>query len=191
MKTKTILGLILAIAVVFSVSAQDRSEEAENFRKIGLAALSRKDYDAAIIAYTGALRVDPTYGLVYMQRGDAYRGKGWYELSITDYNEAIKYLVGSVHLPLAFNGLGLTYYNMGDYDRAIASFNEAIRVGPLWRGFYINRIRACIQKGNFTQARSDVNTLLARDPYDGSDHFAGSFLQEAQVLDAELRRRGY
>ena len=52
-------------------------------------------------------------------------------------------------------GLGLVYYKKGDYDRAIADFNEAIRLKPDLAEAYYNRGLAYDEIGEDTKAKAD------------------------------------
>jgi tetratricopeptide (TPR) repeat protein len=60
---------------------------------------------------------------------------------------------------------GITHArNTGDWDRAIADFNEAIRLGSRDAGAYAGRAAAYIRKGEIDRALPDLNQGLALDP---------------------------
>ena len=56
----------------------------------GMACLEKKDYDAAIAAFTEAIRLDPTNAEAYCNRGRAHGMKGEYDRTISDCTEAIR-----------------------------------------------------------------------------------------------------
>jgi Flp pilus assembly protein TadD len=64
---------------------------------------------------------------------------------------------------LAYNNRGIAYADKRDYDRAIADYNQAIRLNPN-SSAYNNRGAAYYNKGNKTQAWADYNKALELDP---------------------------
>jgi tetratricopeptide (TPR) repeat protein len=81
----------------------------------------------------------------------------------------------------AFLDRGNRSINICDYDFAIADYTEAMRFDSNYEQPYRDRAYAYMQKGNYTQARADVDMALQISP----DY------QSAQTLSAELRERGY
>jgi tetratricopeptide (TPR) repeat protein len=51
-------------------------------------------------------------------------------------------------LAVDYYNRGLAYRNKGDYDRAIADYNQAIRLDPKYAAAYNNRGRAYADKGD-------------------------------------------
>lgn len=80
--------------------AEAAAEEGHN------ASAELKDYDAAILHYTKAIKI------AQQLKSDA---PGW----------------SSPILVKSHNGLGMCYRGKGDFDKALAEFNEAIRIGEL------------------------------------------------------------
>ena len=86
---------------------------------------------------------------------------------IADAGEAIR-LQPSV---AAYNLRGSAYYDKGEYDIAIADFNDALRIGPPSGIIFHNRGNAWRAKGDYAKAiadydhidqvRSEVRILLA------------------------------
>ena len=68
-------------------------------------------------------------------------------------------------LAQAYLWRGITHSrNTGDWDRAIADFSEAIRLGSRDAGAYAGRAGAYIRKGEIDLALPDLNQGLALDP---------------------------
>jgi tetratricopeptide (TPR) repeat protein len=68
-------------------------------------------------------------------------------------------------LAQAYVWRGVTYIRFkGDWDRAIADFNEAIRLGSKDAGAYAGRAAAYIRKGEIDRALPDLNEGLRLDP---------------------------
>jgi len=64
---------------------------------------------------------------------------------------------------LFYNG-GNAYVKTGDYDRAIANFNEAIRRDPKYAFAFSQRGLSYSRKGDYDRAIADLNEALRLDP---------------------------
>ena len=65
---------------------------------------------------------------------------------------------------LAYNNRGNAYGDKGDYDRAIADYNEAIRLDPKYASAYYNRGIAYDDKGDHDRAIADYDEAIRLDP---------------------------
>jgi lipoprotein NlpI len=68
------------------------------------------------------------------------------------------------NLAIAYYSRGLAYYDKGDDDRAIAEYNEAIRLDPKFAYAYSNRGLAYDHKGDLERASPDYNEAIRLDP---------------------------
>ena len=66
-------------------------------------------------------------------------------------------------MPEFFDNRGLNYQANGDYDRAIADFNEAIRLQPK-ANFLTNRGDAYNHKGDYDRAIENYDRALSLNP---------------------------
>jgi tetratricopeptide (TPR) repeat protein len=57
---------------------------------------------------------------------------------------------------VAFNSRGAAYQAMGDLDKAIADYDQAITLKPDYAPAYENRARVFASKGDYTRAVADV-----------------------------------
>jgi lipoprotein NlpI len=73
---------------------------------------------------------------------------------------------------MAFSNRGNAYSDKGDTDRAIADFNEAIRLDPTSAVAFDNRGSAYHDKGDNDRAIADYNEAIRLDPKSGKA-FAG------------------
>ena len=69
-------------------------------------------------------------------------------------------------LAFAFNSRGLAYYDKRDFERAIASYNEAIRLDPKFAQGYNNRALAHKARGDLDRAIADYEAALRVAPRD-------------------------
>jgi tetratricopeptide (TPR) repeat protein len=89
MNTRKVCAAVL-IAVLLLPNVAASAEAAKEAYEKGKSYLEERDCDAAIAAFTGAIRLDPKYADVYNSRGIACRHKGQYDRAIADYSEAIR-----------------------------------------------------------------------------------------------------
>jgi tetratricopeptide (TPR) repeat protein len=68
------------------------------------------------------------------------------------------------NVAIAYYSRGLAYYDKGDDDRAIAEFNEAIRLDPKFAYAYSSRGLAYDHKGDLGHADPDYNEAIRLDP---------------------------
>jgi tetratricopeptide (TPR) repeat protein len=149
---------------------QRRDEMAENGEKTNAEAaafwergnehLNKKEYDAAIEAYTTAIRLKPDYAEAFNNRGIAYDNKGDYDKAIADFDAAMRL---KTDYALAFNNRGLVYYFTGDYGKAIADYNEATGLKPDYAGAFLGRGLAYRNKGDDKNCFLDFKEAANRD----------------------------
>ena len=93
----------------------------------GMACLERKDFDAAIPAFTEAIRLNSKSADAYSNRGFANAKTGEIDKAITDFNEALRL---DPKLARAYYRRGWAYNKKCKYDQAIADYNAALRLDP-------------------------------------------------------------
>jgi tetratricopeptide (TPR) repeat protein len=79
-------------------------------------------------------------------------------------------------LALVFNNRGNAYSDKNDYDRAIADFNEAIRLDPKYAFPYDGRGKAYYSKNDLNHAFADFDQAIRLDP-----KFAGAYNNRGNV----------
>jgi tetratricopeptide (TPR) repeat protein len=121
--------------------------------------------DKAVRDCDRAVRLDPTNADALYNRGRLARIQG-------DFRGAISYYGGAIRLsprtPLAsakaYNSRGDAYAQAGEADRAIADFNEAIRIHPAYAKAYFNRGAMLARRGELGPAIADYSEALKREP---------------------------
>ena len=69
---------------------------------------------------------------------------------------------------MAFDNRGSAYHDKGDNDRAIADYNEAVRLNPKSGMAFHNRGVAYLEKGDNDRAIADYSEAIRIDPEDAS-----------------------
>jgi tetratricopeptide (TPR) repeat protein len=65
---------------------------------------------------------------------------------------------------IAYNNRGFVWHDKGDLDRAIADYNEAIRLDPKQANAYVNRGVVWREKGDLDGAIAEYNEAIRLDP---------------------------
>ena len=73
---------------------------------------------------------------------------------------------------IGYNNQGITYYQKGDYDRAIRDFTKAIEINPRYAKAYNYRGSAYGEKGDYDQAIRDFTKAIEINPKN-SNAYAG------------------
>ena len=118
----------------FNSAIERNLRDAETYSQRGFAYYMKREYDRAITDYNQAIELDPKFGHGYFLRGSLYLyGKSDYDAAIDDLNKAITLDSASayrVFLSDAYYYRGGTYYGKGDYGRALADYDQAIKINP-------------------------------------------------------------
>ncbi|MFN8371594.1 MAG: tetratricopeptide repeat protein [Anaerolineae bacterium] len=118
--------------------------------------------DAAIADFNAAIRCVPNDPDIYYELDDLYAANGDLESRISLYTQWIEGDPESAKN--AYNGRGNLYLTTGDFDAAVADFNEAIRLNPQAAPAYSNRGEAYFAKGLVEDALKDFHDAHQLDP---------------------------
>ncbi|MGC8452239.1 MAG: tetratricopeptide repeat-containing serine protease family protein [Cylindrospermopsis raciborskii] len=119
------------------------------------------DNQGAMVNYTIAIQIQPTYTYAYNNRGLARSNLGDNQGAIDDYNQAIKL---DPNYALAYYNRGLARYNLGDNQGAIDDYTQAIKLDPNYAYAYNNRGIARRQLGDKQGAIDDYTQAIKLDP---------------------------
>jgi tetratricopeptide (TPR) repeat protein len=97
---------------------------------------------------------------VHFWRAVGWNKKGDYSKVITDATESIRLQPGQA----AYNLRGSAYYDKGEYEIAIADFDDALKLGPPSGTIFHNRGNAFRGKGDFTRAIADYDATIKLEP---------------------------
>ncbi|CAL79584.1 conserved hypothetical protein with a TPR motif and a caspase domain; putative signal peptide [Bradyrhizobium sp. ORS 278] len=127
----------------------------------GNAAISRRDYDKAISALTGAIAADPDNAGLYDRRGVAYWRKGQDDLAIADYAVALQ---KRSNYAAPYNNRGVIFLRRGALQSALDDFNAAVRISPTMYVARANRGRVRAMMKDFEGALADFAEADKIDP---------------------------
>lgn len=123
--------------------------------------LKKGDYQEAIQDLEQALALAPDQGVLYFERGLAYRRLHDYSRAIEDLTQAIRL---APDLAEAYYNRGLIRFKVKDYRRAVDDFSHALQLKPEFAEAYFNRNLARRKLGNYEGALADYQAALKLNP---------------------------
>jgi len=156
--------------------------------------LTQGNSQAAIAAYTKALKIAPSRDDLHIQLGNLYTTNGNFDKALAEYKLAVKYNPSSANLyslgqgylgagqtdqaiqqfqlvrrqqpkqPYGDFGLGQAYAKQGNYQEAIAAFKDAVAIKSNYLEAYSEMGYAYVDSGNASQANDVVSTLKTLSP---------------------------
>ena len=151
--TIVLAGLLLATPALAD-SEQDRRECAAN--------QSQDDRIAACSRVLDDQGANPSLRtMAYRNRGIAYTGKKLWELSVFDFDEALKL---SPQDQSSLANRGWAFSQMGQHERAIADYTEFLKLNPRNERVYNNRALALMRKGDLPAALADFEESIKVNP---------------------------
>ncbi|MYF52981.1 MAG: tetratricopeptide repeat protein [Gammaproteobacteria bacterium] len=118
-------------------------------------------YEKAIMHYSRALKLKPDLPDAFINRGDAYLGKGNFDPALTDFNKAIELNPNDAD---AYIYRGNAYLEQSNSEFALADFNKAIELNPNDADAYIIRGDAYLEQRNSKLALTDFDKAIELDP---------------------------
>ncbi|MDQ0473128.1 tetratricopeptide repeat protein [Labrys wisconsinensis] len=106
--------------------------------------------------------------IAFFYRGLAYQVSDHLDQAIDDYHKALAldaaYGPAIQNLSVGLNKRGSDAFNRGDYDSALAAFEESVRLDPKNAVSVSNRAAAHLKKGELGLALADCTEGIALDP---------------------------
>jgi tetratricopeptide (TPR) repeat protein len=160
------------------------------YHQRGLANYQLGNYQTAIEDYTQAMRINPHVAIIYKHRADARYRVGDHQGAIEDYHQTIKinphYAINNQHSKnqqiapylldkkqkiikdiavksddaVSFKNRGNAFCELGEYERAIIDYNQAIKINPNDADVYYFRGNAHFDLGNYEAAIDDFKKVV-------------------------------
>ena len=127
------------------------------------------EFDKAIADCTEAIRLNPQNAEAYWGRGHVYKRRA----SSTRRLRTSQSPFGSIHdMPKSMVGGAYAYAKKGEFDKAIADYNEAIRLDPKHATTYYNRGLTYGKKGDHDKAIADFTEAIRLNPKDAEAYYS-------------------
>lgn len=156
----------------------------------GNAAFAKGDMDAAIRAYSEAIKVQPKSAWAYCKRGQAHMNKSEFALAIADCNKSLEL---NPKLIDAYAFRCASEFDSKDYTTAIATATLALNLDPKAPFFYFVRGTAHVHKNSLERALEDLDEAIRLDPknsrFYNSRGMAHAKLGNQQKAQADYEQR--
>ncbi len=200
MKMKRMYGLALLILVLLFTACGKSSEgKWQEQYDLGMQYLTDGDYEAAIVAFTAAIEIDPKETSAYIGRGNAYALSGDTEENLSnaqaDYETVLALVEETLStqgelteenrdtLAQAYLGIADVYIRRGDYDGALEILQEGLE-----KTDGNEEIAAKIEEiesGTITDSSGNIRKRIAYDG-NGSQQWYHEFTYNADGTQASI-----
>ena len=132
----------------------------------------------------------PSYEDTYrVTEGTVYKNGSWAEMKTgirvritghSDVADTVEFTAstGAQKNAIVLNQQGLAKQNLGDWDGAMADYNQAIRLDPNYSAAYDNRGNVKRQQGDLNAAMADINQAIRLNPKNGLAYFNRAGVKE-------------
>lgn len=146
---------------------------------VGLIALDTSDWSIARKAFITVVDLKKDHAAAWAQLAQVYIMSGNYNQAEEALGNAVKY--GS-NDPLVEDVIGTVYTLMGDQTAALTWFDKACANtdNPM---FVMNRAKSLVFLGKFSQARTDLETVIKMQPQNTQAHWSLSRLDKVTDED--------
>lgn len=141
---------------------------AEAHRKKGVLLNEQGQYDAAIIEFRAALRLQPSLARSHLGLGYALQGKGNLEEAVTEYRSTIRLQPDDAD---AHTNLGTALQAKGDLQGAITEYRTALQYQPNDALIHFNLGTALAERGEADEAIREYRKVLRLQPDFAPGHF--------------------
>jgi len=142
--------------------------------KEGNTKLNIKNYDAAIVEFDLAIRINPDSANIFVKRGMCYFALNKNELAMEDFNTALKKDDKNVE---AHYNLGLVFQAQDSHQKAFDEFTKAITLSPAHYEAFLHRAQSCESQGQFASAIYDYSVAIRIRPQIGDNYYHRGLLK--------------
>ncbi|MCA9185155.1 MAG: tetratricopeptide repeat protein [Pirellulaceae bacterium] len=121
------------------------------------------DYDTAMADFKEALALDNQFLDAYYGQAAVHRARGEVEEAIKAYTQAIRISHDDHQLADLYNSRGNTYYEAGEYDKAVADYDRSIAKDDTDAIVFGNKGDALTQAGKYDEACSVLDKAIEMD----------------------------
>ncbi len=133
-------------------------QDSRAYNRRGMAHLSTRNYEQAIIDFTKAIDLDPYYAEAYNNRSIAHLLMENYGQAVADCTRALEQAPDFV---ATYVNRGIAYSGLRDYDQSLGNFDKALELDPDNVYAYYNRGNTRIWMREFQEAVTDFSRAIA------------------------------
>lgn len=122
---------ISGCTAVLRTDRLDGTELARVYTNRALGYAAQGALELAIVDYDDAIKADPDYPWAYNGRGRAYAQLGEYRQAISDFNQVIRRIPGTVAVSFTYRERGFARCALGRQETAVADLTQAMTLGGL------------------------------------------------------------
>lgn len=161
-------SLAVIVAILFSIveaKAQNKYEDSYNYLS-GLEALANRDYSTSIDYLNKEIAAHKDNGHAYSFLAIAYLLQDDYDRSLSNLNNALKYLSKKdrYEVSFAYKVRANIYAEIGQLDNALADYTAAINNSPEEIEFLEARAEYYYDLKQYAESDADFNRILQLDP---------------------------
>ena len=185
--------LTFTLFVSLNSFAQEMKPEAGKLYNEGNSLLKAGNYNGAVEKYDQALAIEKDYRIFY-QKGVALKKADKLDAARIAFEECLKL---SPNNEAALNALGGTYFSMGDYTKAIETFDKVLsvsknnsikdKVNKNMSLAYTKLGNQAMSSGNANKAVEYLNKAVELDKYDAAYLLLAQLYQELGQYDNSIK----
>jgi len=111
----------------------------------GILSMALEEYGSALADFDAAMVLHPGYGAIYVNRGNVFFIRNWYDGAIAEYTKALA--VEMDEYQVAYLNRGMAHELLGHLEAAEADYRKALELAPEW-GPAISKLARVLSKQN-------------------------------------------
>lgn len=136
-------------------------QDSRAYNKRGLAYVSTRNYEQAMVDFSKAIALDPDYAEAYNNRSTAHLLMDNFGQAVVDCTQALKLAPDFV---AAYVNRGIALTGLREYEQALADYNKALELAPQNVYAYYNRANTYLWMDKYKEAIGDYNQTIALKP---------------------------
>lgn len=156
--------------VVIENSLRLKVNASSEFTGRGVIYLEKGDVERALADFNAANKVGAIDGAAFFKRGAIFASRGELNRALEDFTQFIEMKKRGAVSPqapfappghVAFDSRGLVHLRLGNLDKAIADYDDALKLDPKFAGSLYGRGLAKIKKGDKVGGDADIVAAIA------------------------------
>jgi tetratricopeptide (TPR) repeat protein len=116
-------------AALASGNLQPRAKAATHVNR-GVVSIALGEHESALDDFDAAMRIHPDYGAIYLNRGNVFFIREFYDDAIAEYTKALDAEMDEVQV--AYLNRGMAHEHLAQWDAAEADYRRALEIYPEW-----------------------------------------------------------